>query len=78
MRLAVTFYLLHLIIKCIFVNDSDVYRTKKMVKNFEEVLENLFMPLFEATINPQKHPELHKFLTQVIQVSLALLSKMWL
>ncbi|XP_048588124.1 AMP deaminase 2 isoform X2 [Nematostella vectensis] len=44
----------------------DVYRAKGLVKNFQEMLENLFMPLFEATINPQSHPELHKFLTQVI------------
>ncbi|XP_078381801.1 AMP deaminase 2-like isoform X2 [Oculina patagonica] len=43
----------------------DVYRTKNLVKNFQEMLENIFVPLFEATVNPQSHPDLHKFLTQV-------------
>lgn len=44
----------------------DVYRSKKIVKNFQEMLENIFIPLFEVTVNPQSHPDLHKFLTQVI------------
>ena len=35
------------------------------MKNFQEMLENIFIPLFEATVNPQSHPDLHKFLTQV-------------
>jgi len=30
------------------------------------MLENIFIPLFEATVNPQSHPDLHKFLTQVM------------
>ena len=44
---------------------SDVYRSKNLVKNFQEMLENIFAPLFEATVNPQSHPELHKFLSLV-------------
>ncbi|XP_015756583.1 PREDICTED: AMP deaminase 2-like [Acropora digitifera] len=44
----------------------DVYRSKNLVKNFQEMLENIFIPLFEVTVNPQSHPDLHKFLTQVI------------
>ena len=44
---------------------SDVYRSKNLVKNFQEMLENIFIPLFEVTVNPQSHPDLHKFLTQV-------------
>ncbi|XP_041083503.1 AMP deaminase 2-like isoform X2 [Polyodon spathula] len=43
----------------------DVYRTKKQLANFQEMLENIFLPLFEATINPQSHPELHLFLQHV-------------
>ncbi|CAB1417914.1 unnamed protein product [Pleuronectes platessa] len=30
----------------------DVYHTKKQLANFGEMLENIFMPLFEVTINP--------------------------
>ncbi|XP_028969688.1 AMP deaminase 2 isoform X2 [Esox lucius] len=44
----------------------DVYRTKKQLANFQEMLENIFMPLFEATINPRSHPELHLFLQHVV------------
>ena len=36
-----------------------------MLKNFEELLDNIFRPLFEVTIDPQTHPELHQFLKQV-------------
>lgn len=46
--------------------DSDIYHSKDLVKNFQEMLENIFIPLFEATVNPQSHPDLHRFLTQVI------------
>ena len=46
--------------------DSDIYHSKDLVKNFQEMLENIFIPLFEATVNPQSHPDLHKFLTQVM------------
>lgn len=43
----------------------DIYHSKDLVKNFQEMLENIFIPLFEAAVNPQSHPDLHKFLTQV-------------
>ncbi|XP_062257317.1 AMP deaminase 2-like isoform X1 [Platichthys flesus] len=44
----------------------DVYHTKKQLANFQEMLENIFMPLFEVTINPASHPELHLFLEHVV------------
>nr|XP_046239751.1 AMP deaminase 2-like isoform X2 [Scatophagus argus] len=44
----------------------DVYHTKKQLANFQEMLENIFMPLFEATMNPRSHPELHLFLEHVV------------
>ncbi|XP_013883453.1 AMP deaminase 2 [Austrofundulus limnaeus] len=44
----------------------DVYHTKKQLANFQEMLENIFMPLFEVTINPRSHPELHLFLEHVV------------
>ncbi|KAJ1137806.1 hypothetical protein NDU88_004202 [Pleurodeles waltl] len=43
----------------------DVYRSKKQLANFQEMLANIFMPLFEATVNPASHPELHLFLEHV-------------
>ncbi|XP_078326694.1 AMP deaminase 2-like isoform X9 [Crassostrea virginica] len=43
----------------------DIYKSAKIVKNFQEILENIFMPLFEVSRNPQSHPELHKFLMYV-------------
>lgn len=33
-----------------------------MVNSFEELLSNVFLPLFEATIAPQQHLNIHKFL----------------
>lgn len=36
------------------------------MSSFQEILDNLFLPLFEATNEPEKHPELHRFLQYVI------------
>ncbi|PWA30931.1 hypothetical protein CCH79_00010690 [Gambusia affinis] len=44
----------------------DVYRTKRQLSNFQDMLENIFRPLFEVTINPGSHPELHLFLQHVV------------
>ncbi|XP_059806100.1 AMP deaminase 2-like isoform X2 [Hypanus sabinus] len=44
----------------------DVFRTKKQLNNFQDMLENIFLPIFEATINPRNHPELHLFLQHVV------------
>ncbi|XP_048065862.1 AMP deaminase 2 isoform X3 [Megalobrama amblycephala] len=44
----------------------DVYHTKKQLSNFQEMLENIFMPLFEVTVNPSSHPQLHLFLQHVV------------
>jgi len=43
----------------------DVYRSRGVLKNFEEFLDNIFRPLFEATLRPKEHPELHMFLKHV-------------
>ncbi|MCI4379152.1 hypothetical protein PGIGA_G00224620 [Pangasianodon gigas] len=43
----------------------DIFRSKKIVPNFAKMLENIFLPLFEATVNPQKHKEIHVFLKYV-------------
>lgn len=44
---------------------SDVYKSKNMLKNFDEYLDNLFGPLFEATNDPSSHPQLFRFLQYV-------------
>jgi len=44
----------------------DVYKDTQGMKTFEEVIINVFKPLFEATHNPQSHPKLHIFLQRVI------------
>lgn len=44
----------------------DVFKSNNIVSNFEEILENIFLPLFEATNNPSSHPELHQFLQYIV------------
>ena len=44
----------------------DVYKTSGLMNNFEEVIVNVFQPLFEVTQDPSSHPELHIFLQRVI------------
>ncbi|XP_058244173.1 AMP deaminase 3b isoform X2 [Hemibagrus wyckioides] len=43
----------------------DIFRSKKIIPNFAMMLENIFLPLFEATVNPQKHKEIHILLKYV-------------
>uniref|UniRef100_A0A8C1GZ66 AMP deaminase n=1 Tax=Cyprinus carpio TaxID=7962 RepID=A0A8C1GZ66_CYPCA len=43
----------------------DIFRSKKIVPNFAKMLENIFLPLFQATVNPQKHKETYVFLKHV-------------
>lgn len=44
----------------------DIFKSNKLMNNFQEFLNNIFLPLFEVTNNPNSHPELHKFLQYVI------------
>ncbi|XP_046442028.1 AMP deaminase 2-like isoform X9 [Daphnia pulex] len=44
----------------------DIYRSNKLISNFQQLIDNLFLPLFEATNNPEAHPELHCFLKQLV------------
>ncbi|CAH1126564.1 unnamed protein product [Ceutorhynchus assimilis] len=44
----------------------DIFRLNKVLTNFQEVIDNIFLPLFEVTARPSSHPELHKFLQYVI------------
>ncbi|KAK0404451.1 hypothetical protein QR680_017460 [Steinernema hermaphroditum] len=43
----------------------DIYKAKKMIKNFDVILDNVFTPLFEVTNDPASHPDLHRFLQMV-------------
>jgi AMP deaminase len=45
---------------------SDVYRGSNILSNFQDMLENIFGPLFEVTNDPSSHPELHAFLQHVV------------
>ncbi|CAR24816.1 AMP deaminase [Lachancea thermotolerans CBS 6340] len=44
----------------------DIYKKTDTVKSFNDIIRNLFLPLFEVTKNPQSHPKLHVFLQRVI------------
>ncbi|GIZ39270.1 hypothetical protein CKM354_000266000 [Cercospora kikuchii] len=44
----------------------DVYKAAGTMETYEEVLRNVFEPLFEVTQDPRKHPKLHIFLQRVI------------
>ena len=44
---------------------SDIYHSKHLLDNFGQILANVFLPLFEVTLDPSSHPNLNKFLNQV-------------
>ena len=44
----------------------DVYKSSGMMQDFEQVITNVFRPLFEVTKDPTSHPKLHIFLQRVV------------
>ncbi|TFK63050.1 AMP deaminase [Pluteus cervinus] len=44
----------------------EVYKANGSVKTFEDIVINVFQPLFEVTKDPRSHPELHVFLQRVV------------
>ncbi|KAK1253926.1 hypothetical protein MKX07_002003 [Trichoderma sp. CBMAI-0711] len=44
----------------------DVYKASGLMDSFEQVIRNIFQPLFEVTRDPSRHPKLHVFLQRVI------------
>eukprot|EP00798_Chlamydomonas_sp_ICE-L_P024031 gene24031-9608_t len=44
----------------------NVYRESGIIDNFQQMLDNIFEPLFEVTRDPSSHPQLHVFLSQVV------------
>eukprot|EP00172_Hildenbrandia_rubra_P004029 Plantae.Rhodophyta-Hildenbrandia_rubra.ctg7416.p1 GENE.Plantae.Rhodophyta-Hildenbrandia_rubra.ctg7416~~Plantae.Rhodophyta-Hildenbrandia_rubra.ctg7416.p1 ORF type:complete len:723 (+),score=113.73 Plantae.Rhodophyta-Hildenbrandia_rubra.ctg7416:1039-3207(+) len=45
-----------------------VYKKRNILSTFQEMLDNIFNPLFEATINPKSHPEVFRLLQQVVGI----------
>ncbi|KAH0832734.1 hypothetical protein AYO21_00361 [Fonsecaea monophora] len=43
-----------------------LYKSLKTMEDFEQLLRNIFQPLFEVTQDPSTHPKLHVFLQRVI------------
>ncbi|KAL9005730.1 MAG: hypothetical protein Q9188_001487 [Gyalolechia gomerana] len=43
-----------------------LYKRQKIVENFEQLIVNIFQPLYEVTRDPSSHPKLHAFLHRVI------------
>ncbi|KAL4073213.1 hypothetical protein V8B97DRAFT_1869206 [Scleroderma yunnanense] len=44
----------------------NVYKENGVVNTFEDIVINVFKPLFEVTKDPTSHPELHVFLQRVV------------
>lgn len=44
----------------------DVYKASGLMTSFEQIIKNLFQPLYEVTKDPTSHPKLHIFLQRVI------------
>ncbi|KAF6785372.1 AMP deaminase [Colletotrichum sojae] len=44
----------------------DVYKASGLMDTFEQVVTNVFEPLFEVSRDPSSHPKLHVFLQRVI------------
>ncbi|KAL6106302.1 ampd3 [Pungitius sinensis] len=43
----------------------DIFKSKKLFPNYAKMLQNIFLPLFEATVNPRKHKATYVFLKYV-------------
>ncbi|KAJ7943540.1 AMP deaminase-like [Quillaja saponaria] len=49
----------------------NVYKNMGIVTSLQTILDNVFIPLFEATVDPNSHPQLHLFLMQVVGFDVA-------
>mgnify|MGYP001806577641 CR=1 FL=1 len=43
----------------------NVYKETGVIENFQQMLDNIFEPLFEVTADPSTHPQLHVLLKHV-------------
>ena len=48
----------------------NVYHAGGTMKSFQQMLDNIFIPLFEVTVDPSSHPKLHTFLQMVVGVDM--------
>ena len=48
----------------------NIYHSNGTMKNFQQMLDNIFVPLFEVTVDPSSHPKLHMFLQLVVGVDM--------
>ncbi|KAK6922075.1 AMP deaminase [Dillenia turbinata] len=44
----------------------NIYKGMGIVTSFQNIIDNIFIPLFEVTVDPNSHPHLHLFLMQVV------------
>ncbi|KAI5920775.1 AMP deaminase [Camillea tinctor] len=44
----------------------DVFKATGLMASYEQIVKNVFQPLFEVTKDPESHPNLHVFLQRVI------------
>jgi len=44
----------------------NVYKNTGVIENFQQMLDNIFEPLFAVTKDPASHPQLHVYLSQVV------------
>ncbi|VDN10354.1 unnamed protein product [Dibothriocephalus latus] len=44
----------------------DIYKSKAAISSFQDMITNIFQPLFEVTLNPRSHPKLYAFLEYVV------------
>ncbi|GJQ15459.1 hypothetical protein GpartN1_g7250.t1 [Galdieria partita] len=44
----------------------NLYKENRILHHFQEMLENIFTPLIQVTIDPSSHPSLHRLLQQVV------------
>ena len=51
-----------------------MYQSNRLVRTFAEMLDNIFAPLFEVSIDPSSHPKLHLLLQQASVCHVARLS----
>jgi AMP deaminase len=43
-----------------------IYRSKATEPSFQQMLDNLFIPIFEATISPDEHPQVSELLKNIV------------
>lgn len=44
----------------------NIYKENKKVSSFQDMLDNIFNPLFEATVDPNVHPKISLMLQQIV------------